>query len=109
MATLVWIFRAVILFRRGSSLCAPAYIPCSAVGLTLLHVDPAQGEAAAGREQRAGRAAARDLPRHALRPGAGRACVRRGALRAWRADSRRVFSDQRPGVAVDAGGWPACA
>src|SRR6266850_7440200 len=99
-----------ILFRRLASLCATAYIPGGAAGLILPHAEPAQREiVSAGGEQRAGRAAAGDLPRPALRPGAGRARVRRGALRAWRADSRSVFSDRRPGVAADAGGGPACA
>src|SRR5712671_2226945 len=86
-----------ILFRRVASLCATAYIPGGAVRLILPHAEPAQREASAGREQRAGRAAAGDLPPPALRPGAGRARVRRGALRARRADSRSVFSDRRPG------------
>src|SRR5438552_16310751 len=71
---------AGILFRRGASLCATAYIPGGPVRLILLHVEPAQREASAGREQRAGRAAARDLPRPPLRAGAGRARVRRGAV-----------------------------
>src|SRR3989441_11570619 len=98
-----------ILFRRRASLCATTYIPGGTVGLILPHGEPAQREASAGREQRAGRAAAQDLPRPALRPGAGRPRVRRRALRAWRADSRRVFSDRRRGFAADAGGGPACA
>src|SRR2546428_12252709 len=98
-----------ILFRRRASLCATTYIPGGTVGLILPHVEPAQREASAGREQRAGRAAAEDLPRPALRPGAGRPRVRRGAVRARRADSRCVFSDPVPGVTVDVGGHSPCA
>src|SRR6266480_2442269 len=75
MATSAWISRLIV-FGRGSSLCAPAYITGERRGPNLA-AWRAAAKPKAGREQRAGRAAAQDLPRPALGPGAGRARVRR--------------------------------